>query len=272
MGHRGCRWFPNIPENSLPSFKFAIENGAPAFELDCRLTADGHIVVFHDDAVHRLLVNADGTPAKGWVSDMTLKELQQLRYKDHSNTSETVPLLRDVLLLAKKNNTKVFVELKSLYISDAKPLAAAVAKLFNELNAHEFACIIAFNPLVVYWVRALAPRIETCILFSDDFYTYSVRNRLEKVSTVVDMLHVPMDWLLRLACIYVVPYITGCTMIGPDAKIVSQKEVKSYMERGLSVYVWVTNVQCEMDLFINLGCSAGTDKLFPTLSTSTAAQ
>jgi hypothetical protein len=198
---------------------------------------------------------------------MTLADVQKLRYKESPESAERIPLLADVLHLAKAHGVSVFVELKSMYFQDAKPLAAGVAAIFADVGAADFACVIAFSPLVVYWMRALAPHVETCILYADDFYACSVKDRLEKVTLPVEYCAGVFDWLLRVACIYVVPALTGCTMIGPDSKIVSQKEVQWYTARGLSVYVWVANAMPEMDLFLSLGCSVGTDKLFPVLTT-----
>src|SRR3989338_8102240 len=50
IGHRGCRYIKtkSIPENSLSAVRYSIEHGSDGVELDCQLTKDGHIVVFHD--------------------------------------------------------------------------------------------------------------------------------------------------------------------------------------------------------------------------------
>ena len=54
IAHR--RYFDNeagIPENSLPAFQRAIDNGY-AIELDVQITADGTPVVFHDQDTERM--------------------------------------------------------------------------------------------------------------------------------------------------------------------------------------------------------------------------
>ena len=68
IGHRGAMGY--APENTLESFKKAIELGCDAIELDVRLSKDGQLVVIHDAKVNRT------TNGKGLVSEKTLKELK----------------------------------------------------------------------------------------------------------------------------------------------------------------------------------------------------
>eukprot|EP01105_Mastigella_eilhardi_P022884 TRINITY_DN5702_c0_g1_i1.p1 TRINITY_DN5702_c0_g1~~TRINITY_DN5702_c0_g1_i1.p1 ORF type:complete len:413 (-),score=128.69 TRINITY_DN5702_c0_g1_i1:34-1248(-) len=46
LAHRGTRFFH--AENTLPAHRTAVQLGADVLELDVSLTADGHLVVFHD--------------------------------------------------------------------------------------------------------------------------------------------------------------------------------------------------------------------------------
>ena len=52
FAHRGAR--TRFPENTLPAFIAAIEDGANALELDVQLTSDGVVVVMHDDDGERM--------------------------------------------------------------------------------------------------------------------------------------------------------------------------------------------------------------------------
>jgi glycerophosphoryl diester phosphodiesterase len=49
--HRGAS--AELPENTLPAFQRALELGCDALELDVHLTADGHLIVAHDDTAQR---------------------------------------------------------------------------------------------------------------------------------------------------------------------------------------------------------------------------
>ena len=53
IAHRGLFNNKDIPENSLSSFKKALDKNIP-IELDVRLTKDNVLVVFHDTNLKRL--------------------------------------------------------------------------------------------------------------------------------------------------------------------------------------------------------------------------
>lgn len=72
--HRGLR--ENHIENSRGAFDAAIASGFRSLETDLRSTADGHIVLHHDNSMERTA----GISAK--VEELTLEEFTQCRYKD----------------------------------------------------------------------------------------------------------------------------------------------------------------------------------------------
>ncbi len=92
--HRGCSQC--YPENTITSFEKAMAiPGLAGIELDIQLTSDGELVVIHDERVDR---TTDGI---GFVRDMSLKEIQNLRI-DHGNApAEKIPTMREVLELLK---------------------------------------------------------------------------------------------------------------------------------------------------------------------------
>ena len=68
--HRGAR--REAPENTLPAFELAVAQGADGIELDVQLSADGVVVVMHDESVDRT------TDGHGPVVGHTLAQLQRL--------------------------------------------------------------------------------------------------------------------------------------------------------------------------------------------------
>ena len=68
FAHRGAS--ASAPENTLAAFRLAVRQGAPAIELDVKLSADGQVMVFHDPTVNR---TTDGT---GFVHRLPLAELR----------------------------------------------------------------------------------------------------------------------------------------------------------------------------------------------------
>lgn len=49
QGHRGARGLQ--PENTLPAFETALDLGVTTLELDMHFTADGEVVIWHDDVI-----------------------------------------------------------------------------------------------------------------------------------------------------------------------------------------------------------------------------
>lgn len=70
IGHRGAS--AEAPENTLPSFLRAIEQGVDAIELDVHVTADDIPVVMHDPTVMRT------TSGGGAVATTSLRRLREL--------------------------------------------------------------------------------------------------------------------------------------------------------------------------------------------------
>lgn len=69
IAHRGASG--SAPENTLQAFELAVRQGADAFELDVRLTADEVAVVVHDPTLERTTGGLDSVAAR------TLAQLRQ---------------------------------------------------------------------------------------------------------------------------------------------------------------------------------------------------
>jgi len=85
-------------ENSLAAFRRAVTMGADGIELDVHATADGALVVVHDDVL-------GGRP----IRELTLPQVQAHRLKN----GEPLPTLPDALETI-GGDTTVFVEVKAL--------------------------------------------------------------------------------------------------------------------------------------------------------------
>lgn len=118
IGHRGACGY--APENTLASFKKALELGVDMVEFDVYLCKSGEVVVIHDDTVDR---TTNGT---GFINDLTLKQLKQL---DIDN-GEKVPTLQEVLDCIDRKCI-VNIELKGPHT------ALPVAKIIHEYITHK---------------------------------------------------------------------------------------------------------------------------------------
>ena len=94
-GHRGDRI--HGLENTMTAFRLAVEAGVDMIETDVRMTADGQLVLMHDETVDR---TTDGT---GYVYDLTLAQIKKLNAAVNSNGSfaaEPPAALRELLEFA----------------------------------------------------------------------------------------------------------------------------------------------------------------------------
>jgi glycerophosphoryl diester phosphodiesterase len=69
VGHRGNA--AHAPENTIESFRQAVELGADVLEFDVHLSGDGHVVVIHDATLDRT------TGSSGRVDQLSLMEIQR---------------------------------------------------------------------------------------------------------------------------------------------------------------------------------------------------
>ena len=101
VAHRGC--WRSAPENSLAAINDCIEAGVEMVELDVRETADGELVLIHDETLDRT------TSLVGALNDVSLATLQAARLREGAG-GPTVPIddrdlrpptLREALIAAR---------------------------------------------------------------------------------------------------------------------------------------------------------------------------
>lgn len=107
IGHRGARGI--APENTIASFRKALELKCDIIELDVHLSKDGTLVVIHDDFLDRT------TNGRGRVSSFTLKELKTL----DAGEGEQIPTLLEVWKFIKNDNLRMQIELKGAETEEA---------------------------------------------------------------------------------------------------------------------------------------------------------
>lgn len=151
IAHRGLHDAAR-PENSLAAFEAAAAAGYP-IELDVHATADGEVVVFHDEDLLRM------TGVAGPVAERSLSQLQALRLLD---TAEAIPSLRDVLELV-DGRVPVVVELKGR--GRPGPLERQTRRILADHRGE--ASVQSFNPRSLVWFRRHAPQLPRGMLASD---------------------------------------------------------------------------------------------------------
>jgi len=135
VAHRG--FSGRFPENTLRSFREALQLPIDAVELDVRRTKDGVLVVIHDPTVDRT------TNGRGRVADLTWDELQRLdagAWKGSEFVGERIPRLEEVLKLI-DGCVVVFVEIKEVGTE------ADIVATLGRLDAFDWVKIGSFHPL-----------------------------------------------------------------------------------------------------------------------------
>lgn len=185
FAHRGAS--DRAPENTLPAFELACELGADAFELDVHLTADGEVVVIHDDTVDR---TSNGT---GRVREMTFAELSALDFSNgkpgYSNTR--IPLLADILRLAQRNGLCVNVEIKEYAPADAAELIPKLLELEKSCGMSGKTLYSSFNHHLLRDLKKVSARTPTAVLYADglvDAWDYTERLHAQAVHPYFPLL------------------------------------------------------------------------------------
>lgn len=141
LGHRGAR--SEAPENTLFGFQHAHSlqaRGLAGVEFDVQLTADGHLVVFHDDTLLRLC----GLQSR--IDQLSLVEIQRYLQSGHQiitldALSQALPLSLKEMAVSKLSAAQLLSELQkrarnSLYgLPSIAPFLAPTSSVESQAHA-----------------------------------------------------------------------------------------------------------------------------------------
>ena len=161
VGHRGASAYR--PENTMPSFELAVEQGADAIELDVHLTRDGELAVIHDETLDRT------TDLAGAVAGRTMGEIRRAdagaRFSAEDGTRPfaghglRVPTLPEVLDWL-PDGVGLVVELKAADAAD--PTVAALRG--SRVATAGAVTVISFDERAIERTHELEPGIPTGLL------------------------------------------------------------------------------------------------------------
>ena len=220
-GHRGASGY--APENTLASFRKAVELKADGIELDIQLTKDRQIVVIHDEWIDR---TSDG---KGFVKDYTLEELRHFNFnKTIENASHAdIPLMREVFELIEPTDLTINIELKT-GIFDYEGIEEMILDMTREFNMEDRVIYSSFNHYSIMKIQKLNPKAPTAFLCQDgplDFPVYAAKYGVQAVH----------PWFVNLRF--------------PDF-------MKQSRERGLLVNTWTPNEPEHIAMCAKMGVDA----------------
>jgi len=148
--HRGFSW--EYPENTVLSFKKAVELNVDEIEMDVKFSKDKIPVILHDEKVDR---TTDGT---GYIWDLNLKEIKKLdagKWKNVKFKGEKIPTLEEAIEVIPKN-----IDI-NLHTWTDKKLIEKVIKILIERDKIK-TTYFAIDSSLIEFARKIYPDVRIC--------------------------------------------------------------------------------------------------------------
>ena len=172
VAHRGASY--DAPENTLPAFTLAWEQGADAVEADFHLTKDGHIVCIHNGDTKSV------AKENLVVCDSTLDELRKLdvgAQRGEAFKGTRIPTISEVFAVIPEQK-KIFIEIKS----DAQIIPVLLREIDKSGLKKEQVAFICFNGKIIQELKAQAPQYKAHLLcYFEKEVTGKITQSLETV-------------------------------------------------------------------------------------------
>jgi glycerophosphoryl diester phosphodiesterase len=232
FGHRGASG--EAPENTRVSFERALAQGVPYLEMDCHATADGEIVIHHDDTLDRT------SDASGPIRARTFAELERVDAgygfspdggRTHPFRGRGVRVPRLVEVLTAFPEARINLEVKQA----EPPIAEEVVRLIHRAKAEQRVLLAAEDEAILAELRALDPATALGSSLEDvvAFVRAGAEGRLREFRPRGHALQVPSHAL--------------------GQALVTRDFVARAHDRGLFVHVWTINEPDEMRELLALG-------------------
>ncbi len=190
IGHRGA--CGHAPENTLASIEKAISCACDLTEVDVRRTADGTLVLLHDERVDRT------TNGQGPVAGMMLEDIRKL----DAGGGQTIPTLEEALAAA-NGRIGLILELK------AEGLAYDICAIVRASGFTGPVIYASFLHEELQHVRRADPDFRTLVLFKrlpKNPAAEAARLQATHVGLRVDMATLPLVGALHKAHLPVFVY------------------------------------------------------------------
>ena len=197
--HRGASAYS--PENTMISFRKALQLGANGIELDLQRTKDGKIVIFHDKNIDK---KSNG---KGKISDYTYKELLDFDFGSWFDIK-----YKDERIVLFENFAKEFLSKSLTFAIELKQegIEKDVLDIIKKYATYDDIYITSFNFNALNNVRAIDSNIKLSWLIED-------RINIDNISKLLE--------------------INGI-QICPNAEDVTIEDIKLANKSGVRVRLW----------------------------------
>ncbi|GEK91689.1 glycerophosphodiester phosphodiesterase [Alkalibacterium kapii] len=239
IAHRGGRAL--APENTMAAFKNASQLGVDVLEYDVHLTADGHLVVIHDETVDRT------TNGSGRINDMTLEEVKALDAGYHFQDKKgnysfrgsdvKIPTVKEVFREFK--NEKHLIELKDT--NDPELHEKLIKKMWNLIDEFQ----MKDNVLIASFDDTINQRFEE--ISNKDV---PVGAGEEETRRFVMMHKAFLNGIYK-------PKATAFQLPTEqeDYDLADWKLIRGANKRNMHVYYWTINNEKTMKKLIDLGAN-----------------
>ncbi|MEU5875970.1 glycerophosphodiester phosphodiesterase family protein [Spirillospora sp. NPDC047279] len=258
-GHRGARGLR--PENTLPGFVHALELGVDAVELDVGLSADGVVVLNHDQVVSPVNLSDTGPARPGdpmypyvgkAIRDLRLDQLTTLDAGVRRPVSDDDPFVLTQLplpgtaiptlaeacaLLSRAPGVDLAVELKTdpdWPDADVAFFAAAVAEVLGAFDLTRRSRMLAFDWRVLVEARRYAPDAGRVALVETK--TLVPGTRWLAGAEPGDPARAALD--------------VGATVLSPERVLTTPELIDAAHSLALPVVVWTVNEPADMERLV----------------------
>ncbi|TBL72695.1 glycerophosphodiester phosphodiesterase [Paenibacillus thalictri] len=157
IAHRGAKGL--APENTLAAFRLGMEHGCEGIELDIHLSADGEIIVCHDESLDR---TTNGT---GAIRGLTLSEIKSYdagEWFGEQYRGETVPTLGEVFDLVPAS-IMINVEVKD-HVDEQ--IERKLVDFLRERGRLDNVVVSSFDHQCVRRIKQLEPNVKIGLLYA----------------------------------------------------------------------------------------------------------
>ena len=220
IAHRG--FSGKYPENTMLSFKKAVEAGCDEIELDVQLTKDNVLVVIHDENIKRT------TDGEGLVRKYTFEELRQFNaatIKKKQFDFEPIPSFEEYIAYIKTTNVTTNIELKNsdFYYTDLEKKVIDLLRSYDMLDQVMFS---SFNHISMMKCKQLAPEVACGLL---------------------------TERQIGNAGFYVKS--SGMECYHPDITYLTETVVKNCAKHGVLINAWTVNDMGDLQKLYDWGCA-----------------
>lgn len=159
IAHRGAN--RSAPQNTMPAFRIAVEEGCDGFETDVHLSKDGVPVICHNYTIDAM---SDGV---GEITSYTLDELKLFDFgsyfsADYKDTQ--LPTLDEFLNYVADKNRIINIEIKCPK-NEGEKLTVATLEEIRKHGCMKNVIISSFSPEILKTVKKYAPECKTAFLY-----------------------------------------------------------------------------------------------------------